>query len=502
MRIKEFLLNSDHQVIVKITKEIFSLFHIEVGEDALGTDAGCWEIRNERISSHPVRVRTVLTLEGGEALERVDQGRPDEGESAAVHRVIKLNLYWLLRQRFGFPAAPWGILHGVRPTKLVHRWIREGMEAEEILSRLERDYACGREKASLMVSVAFHQLSFLRTSEEKTISVYLGIPFCRTRCLYCSFPSNVLPGEDKIREFMSVLAKDLRAAREAVQRYGFRIQNIYIGGGTPTSLPDNFFAEMVDMVYNAFYGDDVAEFTVEAGRPDSITEGKIATMVAHHVTRVSVNPQTMQERTLRRIGRGHTPEDIVEMFHALRSAGIPFINMDLILGLPGETVEDVEDTMGKVVALGPDDITLHALALKRGSNLRLKLEEKEHVDLPGDEETRRMYETAMKYIREAGMRPYYLYRQGYMSGQLENLGCCREGAECMYNIQIMEEHQTILGIGGAATTKAVDFRERRMKACFHAKDLATYLRDIDTYINKRDRLLEETYGRQGESASC
>ena len=234
---------------------------------------------------------------------------------------------------------------------------------------------------------------------------------------------------------------------------------------------------------------------MEAGRPDSITPAKIETMKRLAVSRVSVNPQTMQERTLRRIGRQHTPEDVVTMFHALREAGIPHINMDLILGLPGETSEDVRDTMEKVTALGPDDITLHALALKRGSRLKLLMEE-QHVELPSDEETRRMSEIAMSYVRKTGMHPYYLYRQGYMSGDLENVGCCRTGAEGMYNIQIMEEHQIIIGIGGAATTKVVDFRRKRMKSSFNAKDLVTYLRDIDIYIEKRRQLLDEAYGPQ------
>ena len=179
------------------------------------------------------------------------------------------------------------------------------------------------------------------------------------------------------------------------------------------------------------------------------------------------------------------------MFNDLRSAGIPEINMDLIIGLPGEGVADIEDTMKKIVALGPDDITLHSLALKRGSVLKMNLEE---YELPDDKTCREMFHTAMSYIDKAGMKPYYLYRQGYMSGQLENVGCCRKGAESIYNIQIMEEHQTILGIGGAATSKVVNFREKRLKSSFNAKDLITYLRDIDIYIDKRAKLIAEAYG--------
>lgn len=274
--------------------------------------------------------------------------------------------------------------------------------------------------------------------------------------LFLSFQS--LPKTATLDSFMKVLQQDIQAARSAVERYHFQVQNIYIGGGTPTALPDSYFADMLQMVYNAFYGPEVEEFTVEAGRPDSITTAKIDAMVRLQVSRVSVNPQTMQQRTLHIIGRRHTPEDVVQMYHSLRQAGIRHINMDLILGLPGESVSDVRDTVEKVLALHPDDITLHALAIKRGSKLKHLMEE-QHVDLPDDEETRQMSETAMALLFRRGYHPYYLYRQGYMAGDLENLGCCRPGAEGMYNIQIMEEHQTILGIGGAAATKVVDFAE-------------------------------------------
>lgn len=200
----------------------------------------------------------------------------------------------------------------------------------------------------------------------------------------------------------------------------------------------------------------------------------------------------MQQKTLDLIGRRHTPEDVKAMYHALRAAGIPYINMDVILGLPGETAADVKKTMDDIAKLCPDDITLHALALKRGSRLWKGLEER-CIDLPSAEETRRMFETAMAVVKRLGMQPYYLYRQGYMAGDLENLGCCRKGAEGMYNIQIMEEHQTILGIGGAATTKVVSCSEHRLRSTFYPKDLTTYLREIDTYIKKRTHLLALVY---------
>lgn len=489
--------------MVKITKEVLNLFKVVIcGPDATA-DYAQLSVVYTRLPGAPgregagVRVRTRLwriTRSGeAEVFEREGTGAADEREGAALHRLAKLGLYRIFTEDLGYPAAPWGILHGVRPTKIVHRWIASGHTEEPIVRRLMQDYACSEEKARLITPMAFRQLPFLRTSGKKTISIYVGIPFCLTRCLYCSFPSNILPGEEKLAAFMRVFRRDLAAAEEAVRHFGFKVQNIYVGGGTPTALPDKYFDEMLEMVYHAFYGANTFEFTVEAGRPDSMTPAKIETMRRLRVSRVSVNPQTMQQRTLDLIGRRHTPRDVRRMYAALRAAGIPHINMDLILGLPGETAADVADTMRQVLALGPDDITLHALAIKRGSRLKRILEER-HVDLPSDAETRQMSETAMRAVRAAGYQPYYLYRQGYMAGDLENVGCAKPGAEGMYNIQIMEEHQTILGIGGAAATKVVHPETMRMRSSFNAKDLTTYLRDIEDYIAKRRALLDAAYG--------
>ena len=494
MKVNYFTLNSRDQVVTKVVREVLNLFKIETDCE----DEYDWKtldiVNNLRGDEYPV-VETVISITDARnqaiTLSQTMAGRTDERFSAGKHRLIKLNLYQLFRKQFGFKAAPWGILHGVRPTKIVHRLLEGGLSRDEVIARLRSDYEASEEKAVTITDMAIRQKPFLARSDEKTISIYVGIPFCLSRCLYCSFPANILPDKAGLVRFMEVFHKDLAAVKQAVADYGFKVQSIYVGGGTPTSLPDEYFREMLTTVKEAFYGSDTVEFTVEAGRPDSMSAEKIKTMVEMHVTRVSVNPQTMQQRTLKRIGRNHSPEAIVTMFDSLREAGIPEINMDLIIGLPGEGVADIKDTMEKIIALGPDDITLHSLALKRGSVLKMNLEE---YELPDDDTCRQMFSTAMDYIHKAGMKPYYLYRQGYMSGQLENVGCCRAGAESIYNIQIMEEHQTILGIGGAATSKVVNFRERRLKSSFNAKDLITYLRDIDIYIEKRAALIADAYG--------
>ena len=501
MKVQEFSLNSEDQVVVKVIKEVLALFRIAVGSEE--AEYRRMAVVNEQLPGEPVRVLTRLTLEdtaGQEqswSLEGI--GHPEEREGAAVHRLVKLNFYRLLRAHCGMPPAPWGILHGVRPTKIVHRYIAAGMDEAAILQRLAEDYEVGREKAELITQLSLRQRPFLAQTDDHTVSIYVGIPFCLSRCLYCSFPAYVLPPADELERFMAVFRRDLAAVAEAVRQYGFKVQSIYVGGGTPTSLPDAYFSDMLQLVYTTFYGLSTVEFTVEAGRPDSMSPAKIQTMLDCRVSRVSVNPQSMQEKTLHRIGRNHTPQDIVTMYHDLRAAGIPEINMDLIIGLPGETVADVEDTMRQIAALRPDDITLHALALKRGSRLKLHLED---FELPDDETAIAMFAAAMAAVKRLGLVPYYLYRQGYQSGQLENIGCCRPGAESMYNIQIMEEHQTILGIGGSATTKVVNPKTQRLKAAFNAKELTVYLDRIDTYIEKRAMLLAEAYGEQEEPHLC
>ena len=472
------------------------LFKVEIIGRTGEADYAQLSVVNRQTGCEPPSVMTEIFLfatDGScEKFIFSSDGAADEVPRAAVHRAIKRNVYAFFRARFQLPPAPWGILHGVRPTKIVHRWLRGGMTPESIIARLQEDYDCSAGKARLITEVAVRQLPLLAHSDVRRVSIYVGIPFCLSRCLYCSFPSNLLPGREKLRAFMDVLARDLAAAADDVRALGLTVESIYIGGGTPTSLPNDFFAEMLKMVYNAFYGSNIAEFTVEAGRPDSMSAEKIAAMKAYAVTRVSVNPQSMQAETLRRIGRHHSPEDIVRMVHEIRAALNVHINMDVILGLPGETAEDVGRTMAAVTALAPDDITLHALALKRGSNLRLKMET-EYVELPSDAETQRMSTVAVRAVEQAGYRPYYLYRQGYMSGDLENVGYARAGAESIYNIQIMEERQSIIGIGGAATTKVLGVRSGRMHSAFHAKDLVTYLRDIDIYIEKRRALLRAEY---------
>ena len=435
---------------------------------------------------------------GGKAgcVRRCSEARAKERLGAEINRLEKRNLYLLLTENLGLEGVPYGIMHGVRPTKIIQRWLREGygvtsqgvIDRDKLCRRVMSDYLTRRDKAELLTEVAISQLPIIKRGEDK-VSVYVGIPFCRTRCLYCSFPSFVLPKEEVVQEFMAALRRDIESAAKSTA--GLQVQTIYIGGGTPTALPEKYFADLIELVYEKFSSANVEEFTVECGRPDTITEEKISVMKKFGVTRVSVNPQTMHQRTLDFIGRQHTVEDIVRAFKELRAADDWLINMDLIIGLPGERLNDFKLTLEKILELDPDDVTIHSLAIKRGSRLQMRLSDElntlEDFNLPDDKEVRKMGDYAAQVLRGAKFYPYYLYRQDYMSGQLENVGWCRRGAEGIYNVQIMGERQKIIGVGAAASTKVPD--EHRIRTAFNPKDLQTYLRDVDKYIARREEIL-------------
>lgn len=504
VKIKSFALNSDEEVTVKIVYEILNLFKIEILAEKFLENDNTYDyeslsIANDVVTLECAKVVTTVTCVTGDGivkkLTKEKTSRLGEKIPAAIRRLIKLNLYDIFLSLTREKGAPWGILHGVRPTKIIHKYIDEGMSKDEIIMRLKNDYYVDEAKAELISTLAFKQRPFLAVKGFNMVSLYIGIPFCLSRCHYCSFPSYILPKEEILQQFLLTLRKDILAAKDVISKNKLLVQNIYIGGGTPTSLPVKEFTELLELIKNLFLNEATVEFTVEAGRPDSVNDEKIKAMMQNSVNRVSVNPQTMQEKTLKHIGRKHTIQDIIELFDKFRCAGMENINMDVIIGLPGETAEDVEDTMKKITVLNPDNITLHALALKRGSILKTN---REVYLLPNDETTMKMFDIAMQYAENLGMEPYYLYRQGYMRGNLENIGYSKKGAEGLYNIQIMEERQTIIGIGPAATTKVINTDNWSMVTSFNAKDLTTYLNSVDKYIERRTTLINHAYGNKEE----
>ncbi|MBO4873007.1 MAG: coproporphyrinogen dehydrogenase HemZ [Lachnospiraceae bacterium] len=381
---------------------------------------------------------------------------------------------------------PWGTLTGIRPVKLVMQKLEAGERPAQIAEEMRRSYYLDGEKLSLAIATAQKERSVLaRTHGVQGYSLYIGIPFCPTRCAYCSFTSYPLAVcRDQVDPYLDTLIYELEQCRPL---FGSRpLDTVYIGGGTPTSLTPAQSDRLLSAVCRIFPTDDLLEFTVEAGRPDSIDREKLAVFKQYPVSRLSVNPQTMQQKTLDRIGRLHTVEDFRKAYDLARSMGFDNINMDLILGLPGETAADVEDTLRQLKPLQPDDLTVHALAIKRTSRLKMEAEGPVKAEV-GEEESRAMMRAAAEGARDMGLFPYYLYRQKNMAGNLENVGYAAPGKEGIYNILIMEEKQSILAAGAGNISKAV-YSDGRIERADNVKQLRDYRDRIEEMIERKRRL--------------
>lgn len=377
--------------------------------------------------------------------------------------VLKKILYELLSDMTG-KQLPWGTLTGVRPTKLVMERLEMGESREEIDDYMKEHYFCSEEKIALGYDISKKELEILNAIDYKNgYSLYVGIPFCPTRCSYCSFPSYPMDNFGNLVErYLEALFQEISYV--ASKQWNKRLSTIYIGGGTPTTLSAEQLRRLLRHIKQCCSMEHVVEFTVEAGRPDSITREKLEVMKEEGVTRISINPQTMNQDTLERIGRKHTVEDVERVFHMARDVGHENVNMDLIIGLPQETSLSLKQTLARIEKLNPENLTVHSLVLKRAARLNTdrvneascKSEQtQEEVALVG--ETASMAEIAAEYAQDHGYEPYYMYRQknatGTDSDSRENIGYAKPGTECIYNILIMEEKQTILAVGAGASSK-------------------------------------------------
>ena len=360
---------------------------------------------------------------------------------------------------------PWGMLTGVRPDKPVTQLLAQGKDPAEIRDWMLHHYFVTEERANLAMetgAVAHQAALRLKPTD---VPIYVGIPFCPTRCVYCSFVSqSVERSFALVPPYVDALVEEIRAGGRMIREQGLTVPAFYMGGGTPTTLT----AEQMDRVLTAFEESfDISacqEITVEAGRPDTITEEKLRVMKKHGVTRISVNPQTMEDHVLAAIGRRHSARDIEETMELVDKIGFPHVNMDLIAGLPEDTPEGFRRSLDRCLAFGVNDITVHTLALKKGSRILM-----EGLSIPGPESVAEMLRYAAPTLRKAGFAPYYLYRQKYMSGSFENIGWCREGGECWYNVYIMSELSSILSFGAGGSTKMVVPGTNQIERAFNLK---------------------------------
>jgi coproporphyrinogen dehydrogenase HemZ len=395
---------------------------------------------------------------------------------------LKRNIYINLL-KLGNKELPWGTLTGIRPTKIVMEMLENDMSLEDIKKHLKEVYLVSDKRIKLCTDTAKNEFNILKKIDYKDgYSLYIGIPFCPTRCLYCSFTSySIAQWKKDTDTYVEALCKELLAVSKMYK--GKKLQTVYMGGGTPTSLEGYQLSKILNVVKKNFDLSNLLELTVEAGRPDSITREKLEALKEVGVDRISINPQTMQQKTLDLIGRYHTIEDIFESYKMARDVGFENINMDFIIGLNGETLEDVIDSFTKVKSFAPESITIHSLALKRAA--RLNTENKREI--MDNDLILSMINTATDTCADLGLEPYYLYRQKNMAGNLENIGFSKPGKECLYNILIMEEKQTIIACGAGTSSKIV-FGDGRIERIENVKDPKLYIERLDEMIMRKESM--------------
>ena len=432
----------------------------------------------------------VIRMSGGTCFSLARE-EVKETEEQAEKREVTRRVYSFLAGETGKKMA-WGMLTGVRPTKLAMKKLEEGRDREEIIRFFEEEYFVTKEKAELAYETACREHNLLsRLDCENGFSLYVGIPFCPSVCSYCSFSSSPI-GEwsHRTEDYLQALIKEIRAI--AGMTGDKKPDTVYIGGGTPTTLEADQLDRLLAVIGECFDLEHVLEFTVEAGRPDSITEEKLSVIRKYPVTRISVNPQTMQQKTLDLVGRRHTVEDVKRVFKMARELGFDNINMDLIAGLPGEDAKDMEDTLEQIERLHPDSLTVHALAIKRAAKFG---QEGRKMNL--NSEITRMVEDAYMCAKRMGLVPYYLYRQKNIAGNFENVGYAEVDKAGIYNILIMEEKQTILAAGAGASTKIVlpekirmeNGKETNLIRIENVKNITEYISRIDEMIERKGEWL-------------
>lgn len=433
---------------------------------------------------------SVCYWENSIQIEYQDKGQSKDREEIALDCAwdrkttkdkLKQAVYCLLKRQTG-KSQPWGTLTGIRPTKLVMGMLESGMSNSEIAQFMREEYYVSPQKTALSVTIVNREREILKDIDyENGYSLYIGIPFCPSICLYCSFSSYPYKQwEKRVGEYVQALKREIWAVAGMMKNR--KLDTVYMGGGTPTTLPPEYLDEVLTCIEEAFPCESLHEYTVEAGRPDSLTREKLEAVRRHPVSRISVNPQTMNDKTLEVIGRRHTVRETIDAFKLARDCGFDNINMDLIVGLPGEGKEEVAHTLEEIQKLSPDSLTVHSLAVKRAARLNMFREQYQEMTFENNQEIMDM--TAW-CAYEMGMGPYYLYRQKNMAGNFENVGYAKVDKAGIYNILIMEEKQPIIALGVGGSTKLVFDHGRRIERVENVKDVANYIERIDEMIERK-----------------
>ena len=381
-----------------------------------------------------------------------------------LQKIIKLSFYKAASAAIGYEPV-WGALTGIRPGKIITQMVAQGMSENQAERALIKEYRVSLDRAALCSDTARAALTVQNSLAPRDVALYIGIPFCPTRCAYCSFVSHSVEKSIKLIDpFLAALFLEIDGTAAIVQETGLSVVSVYIGGGTPTTLSESQLSALIEKLSASFDLSHVREYTVEAGRPDTITPEKLSAIKKGGATRISVNPQSMSNAVLSTIGRRHTAEDVYTAVASAQKVGFECINMDVIAGLPADSVAGFKNTLDEVLSLSPGNITVHTLSLKKGSRIML-----EKTTVPSANDVSAMLDYASETLRRAGYAPYYLYRQKFTSGGFENVGWSRPGLESFYNICMMEELCTILALGGGGATKFVAPGSGKIERVFNPK---------------------------------
>lgn len=415
-----------------------------------------------------------------------------KNETYALRRRILQQSYYLAATQQLDRLPAWGALSGVRPTKLTTRHLLAGGDAKSADALLRDTFFVLPERRALCVECSTASVKAASLLHPDDVSVYIGIPFCPTRCAYCSFVSQTAGGADKLLvPYLNCLLRELALVGRLLQESGKTVRTVYFGGGTPTTLSTSQFSRLMEAVSTHFDLSRTIEYTVEGGRPDTLSLEKLRAIRQHGATRMSINPQTMNDSVLALVGRRHTAQQTVEAYHQAVEAGFTSINMDLIAGLPSDTSDSFRASVEQVLSLEPSNITVHTLALKKGADLFFR-----RGDLASADEVAAMVDEASRMLRAQGYRPYYLYRQKYMSGSFENVGWCRDGDLCLYNIYMMEELHSIISLGGAGMSK-INISSTKLERFHNPKYPTEYIARIDDVLAQKQTMFRLLKGVSG-----
>ncbi|MDG5473397.1 coproporphyrinogen III oxidase [Jeotgalibacillus sp. ET6] len=417
-----------------------------------------------------------------------------EKESFRQNKNVVSHVFLSILQQYTGMIQKWGVLTGIRPTKLMHKQRMNGSPAHETRTHLKEQYLITDEKINLMEEIVDRQLTMIPDLYEiqDEVSIYIGIPFCPTKCAYCTFPAFAIQGKlGKVSSFLAGLHYEIQETGKWLKERGIRITTIYFGGGTPTAIT----AEEMDALYEEMYRsfpdvEQVREVTVEAGRPDTIFPDKLEVLKKWNIDRISINPQSYTDETLKAIGRHHTVQETIDKFHLSRKHGMNNINMDLIIGLPNEGLGELQHSLNETEKLMPESVTVHTLSFKRASQMTLN---REKYKVAERDEVEKMMDLAQKWNKDHGYVPYYLYRQKNILGNLENVGYAKPGEESLYNILIMEEVQTIIGLGCGAASKFIDPKTGKITHFANPKDPKSYNEGFIDYTRKKIEHLETIF---------